>query len=88
MSAHEKAGSGWHPTGFQNNISRADSTPSRSTIARDVLRDTIVAAGVSALTGTAILAAAAADGYAKARVRDELDARARAAEQNHAGASA
>lgn len=70
MSANEKAGAGWHPTGFRNNISPDDSTPSRSAVARNILRDAIVALGLTPGAGVALLAAA--ESYAKARVRDEL----------------
>lgn len=49
---------------------RAKYTPTRTDAARDVLRDAVLASGVDAYVGMAILAAA--DSFAKARARDEF----------------
>ncbi len=53
-------------------FSPADSNSLRAPAAKNILRDAIIAAGVEAYAGVAILSAA--ESYAKARVRDEFAA--------------
>lgn len=57
---------------LEQQFSPSHHTPSRTAVALAVLRDAITASGVERFTALAILAAA--ESYAKARLRDEFAA--------------
>lgn len=72
MKANEKACQGGNLAGLDSTFSPPNYTPSRTESSLAVLRDSVTAAELDKFTHMAILAAA--DSYAKARVRDEFAA--------------
>lgn len=58
--------------GLEQQHQPANYIPSRTEAARNILRDAVIAAGVDSYAGMVILAAA--DSFAKARIRDEFAA--------------
>lgn len=72
MGPNEKARQGDDLAGLESNILPLNHTPFRTSAALTVLRDAVTATGVDAYTGEVVLAAA--DSYAKVRVRDKFAA--------------